>query len=41
MRFGVSFLPDSSPRTKSPVDYYREVFDLAGWRTSPGWTTSR
>ncbi|WP_457031019.1 LLM class flavin-dependent oxidoreductase [Kitasatospora sp. P5_F3] len=28
MRFGVSFLPDSSPETKSPVDYYREVFDL-------------
>ncbi|MEV7771786.1 LLM class flavin-dependent oxidoreductase [Kitasatospora sp. NPDC086791] len=36
MRFGVSFLPDASPETKSPGDYYAEVFalcrtaDLAG-----------
>ena len=28
MRFGLSFLPDSAPETKSPTDYYDEVFTL-------------
>jgi alkanesulfonate monooxygenase SsuD/methylene tetrahydromethanopterin reductase-like flavin-dependent oxidoreductase (luciferase family) len=29
MRFGISFLPDSSPDTKSPADYYDEAFALS------------
>lgn len=28
MRFGVSFLPDSSTETKSPADYYSEALAL-------------
>jgi alkanesulfonate monooxygenase SsuD/methylene tetrahydromethanopterin reductase-like flavin-dependent oxidoreductase (luciferase family) len=29
MRFGISFLPDSAPDTKSPVAYYNEAFALS------------
>jgi len=29
MRFGLSFLPDATPRTKSPVDYYRDAISLS------------
>ncbi|MDQ1122641.1 LLM class flavin-dependent oxidoreductase [Microbacterium trichothecenolyticum] len=29
MKFGVSFLPDASPRTKSPQDYFRDAIDLS------------
>lgn len=29
MKFGLSFLPDSSPQTKSPGDYFREAIELS------------
>ena len=29
MRFGLSFLPDCSPDSMSPVDYYRDVLELS------------
>lgn len=36
MRFGLSFLPDSSPDTKSPSDYYDDVLDLSSLADEAG-----
>src|SRR5438067_12875426 len=29
MQFGLSFLPDATPRTKSPADYYRDAVEFS------------
>ncbi|WP_162824114.1 LLM class flavin-dependent oxidoreductase [Peterkaempfera bronchialis] len=37
MRFGLSFLPDSTPATKAPTAYYDEVLELARYGDQAGF----